>query len=70
MTQKQRLLAHLKRKKITRLEAWTSLGILELASRVGELKADSHIIHTRMKPVYNRFGEKVRIAEYSLEEPF
>jgi hypothetical protein len=70
MTQKSRLLEHLKTKKITRLEGWDALGILELPARICELKAEGHLISTRMKTVYNRYHEKVHIAEWSMEEPF
>lgn len=66
-TQKSRLLNHLsKGRSITRLEAWSELGILELAARIGELMNDGHDIAVEYLPVKNRFGETVRIAKYRL----
>ena len=66
MTQQQRLKAHLESgKSITRLEGWDELGILELPARVCELR-ESMEIKTTMRTVINRYGEKVRIAVWSL----
>jgi hypothetical protein len=70
MSQKKRLLQHLKTKSITRLEGWDVLGIIELPARVSELKAEGYPVCTTMKKVFNRYGEAVHIAVYSLEEPF
>jgi hypothetical protein len=70
MTQKSRLLEHLKVRPINRLEGWDTLGILELPARICELKADGHRINTRLKRVLNRYGDMVQIAEWSMEEPF
>ena len=67
MTQKQRVLKHLKSgKTINRLQGWDRLGILELPARISELRDEGHRIKTKMKTVKNRYGEKVRIAIWSM----
>ena len=49
MSQKDRVLQYLKQGKVlTRLNAWD----------------EGHDIQTTMKPVLNRYGEQVRIAEW------
>jgi len=60
-------LAHLQAgKKLTRLDSWAELGILECPARISELRSKGWPIRTRMKAVFNRYGEKVRVAEWSL----
>lgn len=67
MTQQTRILDYLRAgKKLTRLDSWSELGILECPARISELRAQGHNIRTEMRTVYNRYGEKVRIAEWSL----
>ena len=67
LTQKQRVLEFLQTgNKLTRLTAWTDLGILEAPARILELRREGHQIKTTMVPVHNRFGEIVRIAEWSV----
>jgi hypothetical protein len=67
MTQRDRILNYLKDgNKLTRLNAWNALGILEAPARISELRAKGHPIKTVMKVVKNRYGEKVKIAEWSL----
>ena len=67
MTQKQRLLDHLQSgKSITRLQGWDTLGILELPARVCDLKCEGHSITTKRRTVYNRYGEKVSIAVWTM----
>jgi hypothetical protein len=41
--------------------------VLEAPARISELRADGHPIKTQMKTVHNRYGEKVSIAEWSIE---
>ena len=68
MTQKERLLDYFKKgMSINRLQGWEYLGILELPARVTELKQDGHNIETKRIQVTNRFGEKVSVAEWSME---
>lgn len=67
-TQKERLLDHLQSgKTLMRLEAWSTLGILEAPARISELKREGHKIKTTMVRVQNRYGQPVDIAEWSLE---
>ena len=65
MTQKERVLQYLKKGKVlTRLNAWDELGVIETPARISELRHEGHLILTSMKPVLNRYGETVRIAEW------
>lgn len=66
-TQGERLLAHLQGgETITSLEAFNVLGITQLSSRIGELEKQGYdITHTPIK-VENRFGESVRVVQYSM----
>ena len=67
MSQQDRILSHLQSgKTLTRLESWSELGVLECPARISELRARGFPIRTEIKVVINRFGEKVRIAEWSL----
>jgi len=66
-TQQERVINHLKRGPLTRLQGWSELGILEVPARISELRAQGWPIKTDMVGVENRFGEKVRIAKWSLE---
>lgn len=67
MTQQERILEYLKEgKTLTRLNAWDNLGILEAPARISELRNKGHNIQTGFKTVLNRYGEKVKIAEWRL----
>jgi hypothetical protein len=67
MTQQDRILEYLKEgKTLTRLNAWDNLGILEAPARISELRNKGHNIQTGFKTVLNRYGEKVKIAEWRL----
>jgi hypothetical protein len=67
MTQQDRILEYLKEgKTLTRLNAWDQLGILEAPARISELRNKGHNIQTGFKTVLNRYGEKVKIAEWRL----
>jgi hypothetical protein len=67
MTQQERILEYLKEgKTLTRLNAWDNLGILEAPARISELRNKGHNIQTGFKTVLNRYGEKVKIAEWKL----
>ena len=68
MTQKDRVLAYLEAGHVlTRLNAWDELGVIETPARISELKAAGHPIKTTMTTVMNRYGEKVRIAKWTIE---
>ena len=67
MSQQTRILEYLESgKTLTRLNAWSELGCLESPARVSELRAKGVTINTKMVTVKNRYGEKVRIAEWSI----
>ena len=67
MTQQDRILEYLKEgKTLTRLNAWDNLGILEAPARISELRNKGHNIQTGFKTILNRYGEKVKIAEWRL----
>lgn len=68
-TQRMRIMKHLKEgKTLTSLQAMTELGIMTLPSRISELRRRGEPIKKNMIAVQNRYGEYVRIAEYSLEK--
>lgn len=69
LSQKERVRRHLDRGwKLTRLNAWDKLGVLECPSRINELRAEGYPIITKMVSVKNRFGESVRVAEWKKEK--
>ena len=66
-SQKNRLLRYLESgKSITRLTAWSQLGIIECPARISELRAEGYEIFTELVIVKNRFKEPVRIAKWSM----
>lgn len=67
MGQRERIIEHFKGgNTITSLEAFSSLGVTQLASRIFDLKQQGyHIDSTRIK-VSNRFGEECSVSEYYL----
>ena len=67
MTQRQRILDYLQAgHALTRLDSWSELGVLEAPARICELRDNGYQIVTTMKTVTNRYGEKVRIAVWTL----
>ena len=67
MTQQARILEHLRAgKTLTRLNSWDELGILEAPARICELRRQGHPIETKMVTVVNRYGERVKVARWSL----
>lgn len=68
MSQKDRVLQYLKKGNVlTRLNAWDELGVIETPARISELRSEGHPIQTSMKPIINRYGETVRIAEWYMK---
>lgn len=53
-------------KPLTSELALSALGIARLAARIQDLRDAGHTIHTRTITVRNRFGERCRVAEYTL----
>lgn len=67
MSQKARILQFLQSGRVlTRFNAWEELGVFEAPSRICELRKDGHTIETSMRRIVNRFGERVRVAEWYL----
>lgn len=67
MTQKERILRHLKDYgSITPMEAMQEYGIMRLASRINDLRRDGVMIERTMVSGKNRYGEKTSYASYSL----
>lgn len=68
-TQNTRLIRHLiEHKKITSLEAINRFGITRLSARIYDLKKDGYIFDCKPITVRNRYGEKIRVTEYTLVE--
>lgn len=49
---------------ITQYEAFFDLGVMRLASRISELKAQGYKIISKTEARKNRFGERVYIKRY------
>jgi hypothetical protein len=54
--------------KIDPLTSWTELGIYRLASRITDLKDAEIKIGKGWKTVINRFGDKIKVREYWIED--
>jgi hypothetical protein len=68
-SQRERLIAFFDSgKTLTRLTAWSELGILEAPARISELRSSNYPIVTKMITVKNRYGESVRVAEWKKQE--
>jgi hypothetical protein len=68
LTQKQRIIRHLKDKKsITALQAMKEYGIMRLTSRICELKDEGYNIKSEFVSSKNRYNESVSYSKYTLE---
>ena len=68
MNQKERVLHHLHQgNKITCLDAFSMLGITQIAARIFELKRDGHPISKRNVKIVNQFGESCYVSQYFLQ---
>ena len=64
-TQNQQVLDALKAGQgITALDAQNQFGIMRLAARINDLKADGHKIVSQKVDVRNRYGQSVKVAKY------
>ena len=64
-SQKTRVMNHLKRYgKIDPFKAWNYYGVYRLASVICRLRNDGYELDTVNKPVINKYGEQVFVAEY------
>ena len=69
MTQCDRILRHMKDYgSITSLEAVNEYGIMRLASRINDLRAQGFAIVSEVKTGKNRYGEDTHFAVYKLKE--
>lgn len=69
MTQKERIINHLKKyKTITDKQAEDLYGIRRTAARVHELRQDGYKIETAMVAVKDRYGKTTHVARYELKE--
>ena len=69
ITQCDRILRHLKDYgSITSLEAVNEYGIMRLASRINDLRADGIAIVSETNTGKNRYGETTHFAVYRLAE--
>lgn len=50
---------------LTRLDAWDKLGVVEVSSRIAELRSCGHGILTERIRITNSYGERVSIARWS-----
>lgn len=67
MNQRDRILQHLRAgNALNRLDSWRLLGVIETPARISELRQQGHDIRTRMVSVENRFGETVKVAEWTM----
>ena len=69
ITQCERILRHMKDYgSITSLEAVNEYGIMRLASRIKDLRAQGIAIVSEVKTGKNRYGEDTHFAVYKLKE--
>lgn len=65
MTQKEKIMIHLYEfGSITPLDALKEYGIMRLASRMSDLKADGFPFHKVIEKSKNRYGESIHYARY------
>ena len=68
-TQTERILAYMKEfGSITQMEAIRDLGVMRLASRISDMRGEGIAIVSKTITVKNRYGEKVCVKQYSLED--
>lgn len=68
-TQCQRLLEYLQNTgSINPLSSWQTLGIYRLSARIEDLRKAGYDITTTRIEVLNRFGERCKVAQYSIGE--
>jgi hypothetical protein len=65
-SQNLRILEHLRIRTITPLEALKYAGCWRLGARIYDLRQEGHRIDTEIVHVWNRRGERKRVARYRL----
>lgn len=69
MTQKENILNHIKTYgSVTNIELMTRYGIMHPTARISELRKKGFKIVAELKDTQNKYGEKIKIAVYTLEE--
>ncbi len=64
-TQNEQILESLKNGiGLTALDAQERFGIMRLAARIADLKAEGHRIVAQKVDVMNRYGQSVKVAKY------
>ena len=68
LSQRQRLIEHFTNgESITSLEAYMTLGITQLATRISEIEDRGFKVKRTWITVQNRFKENVKVKKYELE---
>lgn len=68
-TQKDKVLMYIREfGKITSWDAYSQLGVTQLATRIFELKQDGYVFKKNRVNTLNRFQEKTHYDEYTLME--
>lgn len=68
-TQAQRVIDYIRQfGSISQYEAFFDLGVMRLASRISDLKAQGYNITSKTEAVKNRYGERVYIKRYYINE--
>lgn len=68
-TQRQQIIDYLhKFGSITRIQAAADLGVMELASRIGELEREGYQFSKITETAINRLNKKVTFTKYTLKE--
>lgn len=65
MTQRTRLLQELRRRPLTKVQAYKAIGAWNIGARILELRQAGHDIRTDMIEVKTRYGV-AKVARYSL----
>ena len=65
-SQKIMILDQLRKRPITAMYAFDSLGIINLSGRIAELRQDGYHIENEWAETTNRYGEVMRLVRYVL----
>ena len=69
-SQRQIILEHLRKRPITAMGAFDSLGVVNLSGRIAELRQAGYTIDNDWTEARNRWGDKTRFVRYRLvKEP-
>lgn len=69
MNQCEKILAYIQEHgSITPMEALNHCACMRLSARIHDLRTEGHDIRMEVVTVKNRYGQKVRVSRYSLNE--